>query len=90
MLLFGLPCMTAGLLIGSVIAQEDYGAKYFSDPKILLTFGLWIAYIAMIFIRRASGFRGRRAVYLSSFVVLVVLFVWAANQFSAVHRFPTP
>src|ERR1017187_10256245 len=89
-LLFGLPCMTAGLLIGSVIAQADYGAKYFSDPKILLTFGLWIAYVAMIFIRRASGLRGRRAVYLSSFVVLVVLFVWAANQFSAVHRFPTP
>ena len=90
MLLFGLPCMTAGLLIGSVIAQEDYGAKYFSDPKILLTFGLWLAYIAMIFIRRASGLRGRRVVYLSSFVFLVVLFVWAANQFSAVHRFSTP
>jgi ABC-type uncharacterized transport system permease subunit len=89
-LLFGLPCMTAGLLIGALIAQADYGAKYFADPKILLTFGLWIAYIAMIFIRRASGLRGRRAVYLSSFVVLVVLFVWAANQFSAVHRFPTP
>jgi ABC-type uncharacterized transport system permease subunit len=89
-LLFGLPCMTAGLLIGSVIAQADYGAKYFSDPKILLTFGLWIGYVAMIFIRRAAGLRGRRAVYLSSFVVLVVLFVWAANQFSAVHRFSTP
>ena len=90
MLLFGLPCMTAGLLIGSVIAQEEYGAKYFGDPKILLTFGLWIGYVAMIFIRRASGLRGRRAVYLSSFVIMVVLFVWAANQFSAVHRFATP
>ena len=89
-LLFGLPCMTAGLLIGSVIAQARVRRAYFSDPKILLTFGLWIAYVAMIFIRRASGLRGRRAVYLSSFVVLVVLFVWAANQFSAVHRFPTP
>jgi ABC-type uncharacterized transport system permease subunit len=89
-LLFGFPCMTAGLLIGSVIAQADYGATYFSDPKILLTFGLWVAYIAMISIRRASGLRGRRAVYLSSFVILVVLFVWAANQFSAVHRFATP
>jgi ABC-type uncharacterized transport system permease subunit len=89
-LLFGLPCMTAGLLIGSVIAQADYGAAYFRDPKILLTFGLWISYIAMIFIRRASGLRGRRAVYLSSFVILVVLFVWVANQFSAVHRFATP
>ncbi|MDP9049352.1 MAG: cytochrome c biogenesis protein [Acidobacteriota bacterium] len=89
-LLFGLPCMTAGLLIGAVIAQQDFGAKYFGDPKILLTFGLWIAYVAMVFIRRASGLRGRRAVYLSSFIVMVVLFVWAANQFSAVHRFSTP
>jgi len=89
-LLFGLPCMTAGLLIGSVMALEQDGPAYFSDPKIVLTFGLWAAYVAMIFLRRASGLRGRRAVYLSSFVVMVVLFVWAANHFSVVHRFQTP
>ena len=89
-LLFGLPCMTAGLLIGSVMALEEHGPVYFSDPKIVLTFGLWAAYVAMIFLRRSSGLRGRRAAYLSGFVVMVVLFVWAANQFSAVHRFQTP
>jgi ABC-type uncharacterized transport system permease subunit len=89
-LLFGLPCMTAGLLIGSVIAQHDFGATYFRDPKILLAFAMWIVYVAMIHIRRISGLRGRRAVYLSSFVFLIVRAVWAANQFSAVHRFPTP
>ncbi|HEY5056587.1 MAG TPA: cytochrome c biogenesis protein CcsA [Acidobacteriaceae bacterium] len=89
-LLFGLPCMTAGLLIGSVMALQQNGPAYFSDPKIVLTFGLWAAYVAMIFMRKAAGLRGRRAVYLSSFVVMVVLFVWAANQFSAVHRFQTP
>jgi ABC-type uncharacterized transport system permease subunit len=89
-LLFGLPCMTASLLIGSVIAQEHYGATYFRDPKILLTFAMWLAYVAMIFVRRASGLRGRRAVYLSSVVFFCVLFVWVANQFSAVHRFSTP
>jgi ABC-type uncharacterized transport system permease subunit len=89
-LLFGLPCMTAGLLIGSVIAQHDFGAAYFRDPKILLAFAMWVAYVAMIFIRRHAGLRGRRAVYLSSFVFLVVLAVWAANQLSAVHRFSTP
>jgi ABC-type uncharacterized transport system permease subunit len=89
-LLFGLPCMTAGLLIGSLIAQATVGATYFRDPKILLAFAMWLAYIAMIYIRRHSGLRGRRAVYLSSFVFLVVLAVWAANQFSAVHRFTAP
>jgi ABC-type uncharacterized transport system permease subunit len=89
-LLFGFPCMTAGLLIGSLIAQATVGASYFRDPKILLAFAMWLAYIAMIYIRRHSGLRGRRAVYLSSFVFLVVLAVWAANQLSAVHRFTAP
>src|SRR3984885_13153391 len=89
-LLFGLPCMTAGLLIGSLIAQITVGASYFRDPKILLAFAMWIFYIAMIHIRRIAGLRGRRAVYLSSFVFFVVLAVWAANQFSSVHRFTAP
>jgi ABC-type uncharacterized transport system permease subunit len=89
-LLFGLPCMTAGLLIGSLIAQVTVGASYFRDPKILLAFAMWLVYIAMIHIRRISGLRGRRAVYLSTFVFFVVLAVWAANQFSSVHRFTTP
>ena len=89
-LLFGLPCMTTGLLLGSLIAQQTYGPTYFRDPKILLAFAMWVAYCGMIFIRRHSGLRGRRAVYLSSFVFFVVLTVWAANQFSAVHRFTAP
>jgi ABC-type uncharacterized transport system permease subunit len=89
-LLFGLPCMTAGLLIGSLIAQVTVGASYFRDPKILLAFAMWLVYIVMIYIRRHSGLRGRRAVYLSSFVFFIVLAVWAANQFSAVHRFTAP
>ena len=51
---------------------------------------MWIAYMGMIFVRRHSGLRGRRAVYLSGFVFLVVLAVWSANQLSAVHRFTAP
>lgn len=89
-LLFGLPCMTAGLLIGSVVALETTGPAFFADPKVLLSVAMWLAYSAMIFIRRHSGLRGRRAVYLSSFAFLFVLGVWAANQLSAVHRFKAP
>ncbi len=89
-LLFEATCMTAGLLIGSVIAQADYGAKYFSDPKILLTFRIVDRVCRHDLYPAVVGLRGRRAVYLSSFVIMVVLFVWAANQFSAVHRFTTP
>jgi ABC-type uncharacterized transport system permease subunit len=87
---FGLPCMTAGLLIGSVVALQTTGPAFFADPKVLLSFAMWIAYILMIFIRSHSGLRGRRAVYLSSFVFIVVLAVWAANSLSQVHRFRAP
>jgi ABC-type transport system involved in cytochrome c biogenesis permease subunit len=89
-LLFGLPCMTGGLLIGSFMAELAYGPAYFTDPKILLAFAMWLAYVAMIHVRRLSGLRGRRAVYLSSFVFVVILAVWASNQVSAVHRFTAP
>jgi hypothetical protein len=51
---------------------------------------MWGLYVLMLLVRRSTGLRGRRAIYLSSVVFLVVLSVWAANQFSSVHRFPVP
>jgi len=89
-LLFGFPCMTLGLLVGSLLAQESVGAAYFFDPKVLLSFAMWVLYIALLHIRRSAGLRGKRAAYLSSAVFAVMLLVWAANQFSQVHRYPAP
>ncbi len=90
MLLVGFPFMTLGLLAGSLIAQESVGPTYFRDPKVLLSFTMWALYLAMLFVRRQVGLRGRRAVYLSSIAFLVVISVWAANQLSSVHRFTRP
>jgi ABC-type uncharacterized transport system permease subunit len=89
-LVIGFHCMTVGLLIGSLIAQSSFGSSYFRDPKVVLSFGMWLLYIAMLLLRRSTGLRGRRAIYLSSLVFLVMLSVWAANVFSSVHRFSLP
>jgi len=89
-LLFGFPCMTLGLLVGSLLAQESVGSAYFFDPKVLLSFAMWVMYVVLLYIRRSAGLRGRRAAYLSSGVFVVMLIVWAANQFSQVHRYPAP
>jgi len=89
-LLFGFPCMTLGLLVGSLLAQESVGPAYFFDPKVLLSFAMWVLYVVLLYIRRSAGLRGRRAAFLSSGVFVVMLVVWAANQFSQVHRFPAP
>lgn len=90
-LLFGFPCMTVGLVIGSVLVQEtDLGAAFFRDPKIIASFVMWFSYVLLLFWRSRAGLRGRKAAYLSGAVFLVMLAVWAANQFSQVHRFGAP
>lgn len=90
-LLFGFPCMTVGLVIGSVLAQETVlGAAYFRDPKVIASFVMWAVYVLLLFVRSTAGLRGRKAAYLSGAVFLVMLAVWAANLFSQVHRFGAP
>ena len=89
-LLLGFPCMTVGLIIGLVFAQERLGPGFFFDPKVVLSCAMWCAYGAMIFIRRQAGLRGRRAVYLSLLFFAVALAAFFANHFSSLHRFPTP
>jgi len=76
------------VIIGSVLAQETVlGAGYFLDPKVIASFAMWAVYVALLFIRRSAGLRGRRAAYLSGAVFVVMLAVLAANVFSRVHRF---
>ena len=91
MLEFGFPCMTVGLVIGSVLAQEtSLGASYFLDPKIIAAFVSWVIYVLLLLVRRTAGLRGRRAAYLSGAVFAVMVVVWTANLFSHVHRFGAP
>jgi len=85
---FGFPCMTVGLLIGSVLVQEtSLGASYFLDPNILASFVMWIVYATLLLLRRGMGMRGRRAAYVSGGALVVMMAVWAVNFFSQVHRF---
>jgi ABC-type uncharacterized transport system permease subunit len=84
---FGFLCMTAGLIIGSVLAQEAFGAAYFADPKIILSFVFWVVYAALLMVRRTAGLRGRKAAWLCGAVFLVMLTVLVANVFSQVHRY---
>ncbi len=85
---FGFPCMTVGLVIGSVLGQETtLGAAYFLDPKVIASFISWGVYVLLLMVRRSAGLRGRRAAYLSGAFLVVMMAVWAANLFSHVHRF---
>lgn len=85
---FGFPCMTVGLLIGTVLVQQTaLGASYFLDPNILASFAMWIVYVTLLLLRRGIGLRGRKAAYVSGAALVVMMAVWAVNFFSQVHRF---
>jgi ABC-type uncharacterized transport system permease subunit len=85
---FGFPCMTVGLVIGSVLGQEtSLGAAYFRDPKVIASFVSWAIYVLLLLVRRSAGLRGRKAAYLSGSVFLIMMVVYAANFFSHVHRY---
>jgi ABC-type uncharacterized transport system permease subunit len=86
-LLLGFPFMTLGLLTGSVLAILVYGHVNFLDPKFSLSLLTWAVYMLMVFTRWNSGWRGRRAAVLATFAFVAALAAWAANYFSAMHRF---
>lgn len=89
-LLLGFPFMTLGLIAGSVVAQSEFGARFLLDPKIVLSVLLWLVYMVLLYTRWNSGWRGRRAAFLSTVAFVTALVVWAANYFSGVHRFNLP
>jgi ABC-type uncharacterized transport system permease subunit len=87
MLMLGFPCMTVGLMIGSLLAQESVGPAYFLDPKVVASFVMWGVFVMLLFLRRSAGLRGKRAAYLSGAVFVAMIIVWAANVVSQVHKF---
>jgi ABC-type uncharacterized transport system permease subunit len=86
-LLLGFPFMTLGLLAGTVMAQWTYGRVDLLDPKILLSILMWAVYLILLYTRWSAGWRGRRAAYLVASAFGFALIAWAANYFSAMHRF---
>jgi ABC-type uncharacterized transport system permease subunit len=86
-LLLGFPFMTLGLLTGTVLAATTYGHVDFLDPVFLLSLLMWAVYMVMVFTRWNSGWRGRRAAFLATFAFVAAIVAWAANYFSAIHRF---
>jgi len=89
-LLLGFPFMTVGLLAGSVVAEERFGAAFATDPKVLLSLLMWGIYLVLLYTRWSAGLRGRKAAYLASFAFLIAVCAWGANYLSKLHRFIAP
>src|SRR5438105_14469609 len=88
--LLGVPVVTLGVVAGSMVAREQFGAAFFHDRKIVISIMVWIIYMVLLFTRWTAGWRGRKAAFLSTFAFIAAVGTWAANYLSGTHRFPGP
>lgn len=88
--------LTCGLTVGIVWASQITGspdpraqAMHPTDPKILIALICWIIYSFALFARRAIGWSGRRAAWLSAvgFVIVLLNFLPVGYFLTRSHNF---
>lgn len=88
--------LTLGVTIGGIWATQIHSspdpraqAMSFADPKILVAMFCWAVYSFALFARRAIGWSGRRAAYLSAiaFVIVLLNFVPVGFFLTKSHNF---
>lgn len=88
--------LTVGVTVGAIWAMQvqnspDPRAQAMSlgDPKILVALMCWVLYAFAVYARRAIGWSGRRAAWLSAigFVIVLLNFVPVGYFFTRSHNF---
>jgi ABC-type transport system involved in cytochrome c biogenesis permease subunit len=88
--------LTIGIVVGGIWASQiqtspDPRAQAMSvaDPKILVALVSWVVYAFALFARRAIGWSGRRAAYLSAigFAIVLLNFVPVGYFLTKSHNF---
>src|SRR5215813_2341603 len=78
-LAIGFPLITLGIITGALWAQAVWGV-WARDAKVLFSFLTWLIYLLLIFYR-LSGWRGRKAAYLSIVGFIGVLVTFLGTDF---------
>ena len=87
-LAIGFPLITLGIISGALWAQLEWGQFWGTDLKIVLSLFTWLIYLALIYYRLITGWRGKRAAYLAiaGFISVLISFL-GAGYFGGLHSF---
>ena len=75
----GFVAITLAVIAGSSWASIEYGVRWISEAKIIVSFLTWGFYLLMVFLRISAGWRGRKAAVLSLTVLGFAALTWAAH-----------
>ncbi|HLI33766.1 MAG TPA: cytochrome c biogenesis protein CcsA [Terriglobia bacterium] len=90
-LVFGLICLSVGILTGCIWASRAWRGPWELDPKILASLLTWFIYLLLFSTRFSGSWRGRRSAYVAilGFAAMMVTFL-GVSFLSAQHGyFPT-
>jgi ABC-type uncharacterized transport system permease subunit len=72
--------ITLAVIVASIWASVESGARWIREPKIVISLLTWGLYLAMTYLRVTVGWRGRKAAYMSVVVVGCSALTWAAHM----------
>ncbi len=81
MIFFGFVLLTAGIITGSIWAQQAWGVWWSWDPKETSSLVTWLIYAVYLHARFNSGWQGRKTAILSIIGFMAVLFTYLGVSF---------
>ena len=75
-LAFGFPLLTVAIITGAIWASQAWGSYWSWDPKETWSLITWFIYAALLHGRLTTGWRGRRAAFLTIAGFLIMLFTF--------------
>lgn len=86
--IFGVPFITVGLVLGIVRAIR-YVPNWYLDPLVMLAIFTWLFYAAYLLLRHYAGWEGRRAAWLAivGLVLISGLRLMASGNWAIFHRY---
>lgn len=87
---YGLPLLTVGLALGiAYLYLRHLSGHWFADPHNIVSFAVWLLYLAYLGARLALGWRGVQLQYLLLAGMVIVLALYGLP--TSTHQFsPTP
>lgn len=83
----GFSLLTAGLVVGAWWLQQQHGYFVSSDPKVVWSVAVWIAYLALLVLHWRPLAGGKQFAYgvIATFAFVLLTF-WGTNLPSAIHN----
>lgn len=88
-LTFGFPMLTVAIITGAIWAAQAWGSYWSWDPKETWSLITWFIYAALLHGRLTTGWRGRRAAWLTvaGFVIMLFTFIGVNLLIPGLHSY---